>query len=251
MSRFVVVLFLLSAAFCMGSQAWALPTTDELFTLMADKEAKMKSLQADITVTEKSEDRQMSTAGHMALVRTEQDGKSLRKFYMTMKATLQADQQTMIQEIKVVSDGHLVWQEMRLSTMPVTQVVKGNVTEVTARMVNGPLISKESIDQFRKPFDLDAVAEDSIDGRKVYVIEGKLKADQEQAGSIPSKIKFYVDQETLSMRRLLGFDAAGNEFTHLDMTNVKLDEEVDPKTFDYTPPQDAKVTDLTKEDAGQ
>jgi outer membrane lipoprotein-sorting protein len=94
------------------------------------------------------------------------------------------------------------------------------------------------------------VTEDTIDGRKMYVLEGTLKTGPE--GSTMSG-KLCVDQESLLLRRRTITsvskakpDEPQTHTSTTDYLNIKLNQKLDPKRFQYSPPEGAVITDNTQ-----
>ena len=60
-----------------------------------------------------------------------------------------------------------------------------------------------------------------------------------------AKIKMYIAQDDLFLRRSVAYNDQGQEASQTDFSNIKVNGEVDPKTFVYTPPAGVNVMDLT------
>jgi len=249
MSRRFVVLCLASLALWASSPAFALPTSDEVLKMMAEKEATVKTMQGDSATTVSTPMGQMKGAGQVFTAKSEVDGKPVQKMLMTLKSTVQAEDTTVTTDIKIVNDGQFVWQEMRTPMAPAVQVIKMRVGQLSG--MQGPgAVAAQRVEQLKSQFDFKGVAEDTIDGRKMYVLEGTAKPDQPRA-ILLSKVKYYLDQEQMLFRRMVAYDKEGNEFSRFDLTNVKINEEIDPKLFEYTPPAGARVVDRTQDAAGK
>ena len=151
-------------------------------------------------------------------------------------------------ETKMVNDGRFVWQEMRKSMPPSLQVIKTKADRQSPGTPGRMLTPEENIQQLRKQFDFKDVAEDVIDGQKVYVLGGTLKENLQQMdiAQMLSRVRYYVSQKDLGIRRMVTYNKQGKETTRYELTNVKINEKVDPKLFEYTPPANAKIIDTTK-----
>jgi outer membrane lipoprotein-sorting protein len=225
------------------SAAYAAPTVDEVLKMMGDKDAKVKTMQADMTMAMESPMGPMKAAGKMCVSKTEVDGKTVRKSLTTMKMTMEAEGMSMTMDNKMVNDGTFMWHEMRNSMNPMVTVMKMRAGQAGPGQGPGADV-EESVEQLKKQFDFTKVGEDTIDGRKMYVLEGTLKEEM-QKGSPMTGARYYLDAETLVVRRTVMLDKAGKEMGRMDLTNVKLNEAVDAKTFEYTPPAGAQVRDMT------
>jgi outer membrane lipoprotein-sorting protein len=237
------VLCLLSFVACVSSPAFALPTTDELLKSITDKATSVKTMQADTASTTMTPAGDMKGAGQVFTAKSEVAGKTVQKMLMTLKSTMQAEDATMTTDVKIVNDGQFIWQEMRMTVpRPMVQVVKSKVGQAGGIMSAGAVT--DGPDQLKKQFNFTAVSEDAIDGRKMYVLEGTMKAAAPQGVPI-SKVKYCFDEESLMLRRMVALDKADKEVTRFDLTNVKVNEELDPKMFDYAPPPGARIIDRT------
>ncbi len=240
---------LLSVFLWTCSQVEAAPTKEELFKMMAEKQTKVKTMEADMINTSPTPMGSMKATGHIVTAKSEVDGKTLHKYAMNTKSTMEMGGQSMTSEVKIVSDGVVVWQEMRMSMTPEIQVVKQKAKE-SGPTGMGPALTGEALDEIQKTLNLGDVTEETLDGRKVYRVEGTIRDDApnaEQMKAIMSKITLYVDQENLVVSLVVMSDAEGKEVGRMEIKNLKLNHEVDPKVFDYTPPAGARVRDMTKE----
>ena len=118
MPRFSVVLCLLCAVLCLSAPLSALPTVEELFKMMAEKETKVKTVEADMVGATQTPMGQVNMTGHIVCSRSEEDGKIVRKSAMTTTTTMVMGDRTMTNEMKMVNDGTNLWQEMRSPMAP-------------------------------------------------------------------------------------------------------------------------------------
>lgn len=189
----------------------------------------------------------MKSTGHVVASISGDDKNVIRKFLMTTKMSMQQGETTVTQDMKTVGNGgEFVWIEVKGSMMPDVQVIK--VKSSRFREAQGDAVTPaEQAAQLGKLFELGAVSEDTIDGKKMFVLEGTPKADNPQSkqmAAVMSKGRYYVDQKSLAFRRMVMIDLAGNELIKTDMLNTKFDEPVDPKLFEYTPPEGAKIREM-------
>jgi outer membrane lipoprotein-sorting protein len=243
------VLCLAALVACVGSPLFALPTADELLKTITEKASTVKTMQADTTTTVSAPQGDMKGAGQIFTAKSDVNGKTVHKSLMTIKLTTEAGRETGpgAADVKIVNDGKFVWQEMRVTVpMPMVQVIKTTVGQ------KGPMgapagMTDDPVKQLREQFEFTGVSEDTIDGRKMYVLEGKPKVPPQ--GISITTVKCYADEESLMLRRMVMLDEADKELTRFDLTNVKINEKLDPKMFDYTPPDDARIVDRTKDEA--
>ncbi len=240
MSKRVVVLSVLCATLLLASPVFAAPTVEELLKSLSAKAAETKTAEGDLAI-QMSAPMDMKGVGKLYMAKAEVDGKTVEKMLSTVKMTMTGpDGEAMTMDIKMVNDGQFVWQEMRMSMMPGTQVMKTRVEQENLSV--GP---NSDIEQMKKQFDFTAVSEEKIDGRPVYVLTGKPKAETPMADQV-SLVRLYVDSKTSFFRRLITIDKDDKEMVRFDLTNVKINEKIDPKMFEYTPPEGAQVRDMTE-----
>jgi len=242
MSLRLAVLSSLYLALIFSSPALAAPpTTDDLLKMCADKDAKLKSVSADFTVSGTIDGITMAGTGRAVVARV--DGS--RKYAFNFNFTARKDDIQQTGDISFVFDGKFVWQEIQNPAVGV--VVQKKPAARAAREDVGLTFSPEYNQELKRRFDLAPVTEDSLEGLKVYVLEGVRRKGLPVDGPdrVPAKAAYYIDQKTLAVIRQLEFDADGTEIARADFSNVKFDLPVDKKLFVYTPPPDAKVKDMT------
>ncbi len=253
MSRLAGLLCLLCALGVLSSPALAVPTVEELFKMMAEREAEVKTMQGDVNVVVNTPAGPIKGGGRAVTARSEEDGKTIEKLFVSVKMTVKVAERTMTTETRTVNDGQFMWQEVRNSMPPSVQIIKKSGDSHMAGVSATMLTSEKDIDALRKLFDFKTVAEDVIDGRKVYLLQAGRRKNPQGPGfriwSLESGARYYVDQEELYVRRFVTYDAQGTEIIRFELTNVKLNEKVDPKLFEYTPPKGVEIIDKTVESA--
>lgn len=228
------------------SRATALPTAEELIKQMQTKLEGVKTLSADLSMT--IPPAQVSGTGHGIGARLEKDGKVTRQSFteFTMKMKGRRGEQTMT--VKTVNDGQYVWQEMRPSAPAAVRVMKMKPEQMTSEF--DPLKQTEELNT---GFDLKVTAEDSIDGQKMYVLEGGfrpefLKQHPEAAREAKafSKVSIFVGQDDHLIHRVVALSPKGEVVGVMDLSNIKLNEKTDPDLFSYAPPPGAQFMDMTQ-----
>ena len=113
----------------------------------------------------------------------------------------------------------------------------------------GPAENLQTVRNACRMLTITVVAEDTIDGRKMYVLEGTRNMDAVRTTST----KLWLDQESLLVRRQTNTivskvkpDEPRTLIDTEDFLNIKLNQPLDPKLFEYTPPAGALVTDNTQ-----
>jgi len=232
----------------MVSSAWAAPTAQEVIEKMGTKIGQVKTYQADTKMTGEIPDGKINGQVHYAMARVKQGDKEIRKTCTKMTMKKEGDENTA--EMKMVDDGEFLWMEMKMKNPEQIMVMKnksGNI-QGPGRMTD----VSEQMNMFRKLYVLKLTGEDSIEGKKVYVLEGGFNPEakdtpktqdlQENAASI----KIFVGEEDLALRRMITTGKDGKQTIQMDVTNIKMNEEIEPATFVYTPPAGTRVMDMTK-----
>jgi hypothetical protein len=92
--------------------------------------------------------------------------------------------------------------------------------------------------------DLKVLPEQTIDGQKVWVIEGMRHEPDRHTGVVRTVVYFLQDSGAL--RRLEHYDAANARCETYDYTDFQYDVELDPQGFVFNPPPGAHVIDRTR-----
>lgn len=244
MSKGSVVLCVVVLA-AMTTCCLALPTADELLKQMGAKAGERKTYEADTKMTSESQMGVMSSVGHFATELTEKDGAKVQKMCNTMDMTVKQDDQEQKMQMKMVNDGEFLWTEMRNPSLPFVQVMKMKPGQtMPGRMAPDPDPTKR-MEEMKKTYDLKVVGEETIDGQKMYILEGTLKENAAGPGQAP-KVRMYINENDLAMRRVVAFDADGKQIGTMDFTNMKVNQPINADLFKYTPPPGARVMDMTK-----
>jgi len=213
---------------------------DELLKKMADREQSIKTMQADTAfITQVGDGNPMNATGRVTTANVEVAGKLVLKKCQTTRTTMKTDTGNVVTDIQTVNDGEFLWMEVRTPGG-----LRLSVTKMKSEGGN--------VDEIKRRFDVKTVGEDTIGASKMYVLEGKMRPApagmRDDSGSV-SKVKCFVDQQTLIVMRVTMYGLDGKEFYRFEMANVKLNEKVDMKMFEYTPPEGVEVNDLTKQPA--
>ncbi|MCK4343202.1 MAG: outer membrane lipoprotein carrier protein LolA [Phycisphaerae bacterium] len=103
---------------------------------------------------------------------------------------------------------------------------------------------KAMFERFRKDNELKLLPEESIDGKKVFVIAVTPKQPPAMPG-VPAKTHIYFDQQNGCLVKMVEFDADDKVMTTMTYTDIKLDVKLDPERFKFVAPEGVKVMDLT------
>jgi outer membrane lipoprotein-sorting protein len=96
-------------------------------------------------------------------------------------------------------------------------------------------------------YDIELLPDETIDGAAVYVFKLTPKAGSGGEGSAIQ----YFRKDCGYPVKIVHFDAAGKPLMTASYTDIKLDEEISPDRFVFTPPEGVEVIDLTEAMAAQ
>jgi len=242
----LAILLLAAAA---SAYAADLPTAEELQQKVAKAYATMTSFEADIRVTFQPDATEGSASQHLAMEKSAKGDKTVEKASWSLKGTHKDDAGNVTtEEGKNVNDGTFSWEERRH---------EGEV-QVRKYVAEGPqafkLSEKLGRDAMRiwMQYNPKTVAEDTVDGRKMYVLEG---AFDQTAINKATKIqelkeKIWVGQDDSIVRRVVRTVRFADKdqpwVTTTEWLNMKVNEKVDPALFVYAPPEGAKIDDRTQ-----
>jgi len=214
---------------------------DELATVEKKLTAawkKHKSMTAEFTMVTK-----MEQPGFVMESKTEGTQEVMKKgdqllFRLELAtSTVQkvGDQETKSeQKVTMVSDGTYAYTLSEM--MGQKTVVK---TKVDPQSVGDPQAMFKFL---RKDHTLKLLPEETIDGKKVFVIEATPKQAQPMA---PSKSVYYFLQDDGALVKLVASDQAGKPMTTMTYTDVKSDVKIDPQRFVFKAPEGVQVIDQT------
>lgn len=103
-----------------------------------------------------------------------------------------------------------------------------------------------------KHFDFKLLPDEKVDGKPVWVIEGKLKeqAVPTQAANAFRSVSYY-DQKTGIGIKSVSYDKDGKEVSSSVISDLKLDGEISDDQFVFKAPEGVEVMDMDKLQQGQ
>lgn len=168
-----------------------------------------------------------------------------------------------------VCDGQVLWtrhqigNDVRISRRDVRQILQAAADNglpdnlVTVELGFGGLLGLFA--SIEKSMQFDQYKEDTADGRKLIVIEGgwkpeilkvwKKKPDDPLPDFVPSRIRVYLDGESLFPRRILYLGRNEENILRpkvsLDFTEIVTNVEIPAAKFKFVPPDGVFPEDLT------
>ncbi|MCA9256871.1 MAG: outer membrane lipoprotein carrier protein LolA [Phycisphaerales bacterium] len=224
-------------------------------TTMADESAKLKDIQKKITERAKKHNSvqykmKMSMDMSQAGMSIKSETTSTIKYMKKDDKVLSRMESTTNMEMK----GNGMDQKSETKS---TSVVDGEYTWSYSETQGMKNASKSKVDKNKDPFDPSAIwdefdvtlkDDETIDGKKCWALE--MTPKNPMLKQQMSKSVTYYDQESALMVKQIGYDPQGKVMTTMTVSDVKLNESIDPKTFTFTPPPGVEVQDMTNAKGG-
>lgn len=146
----------------------------------------------------------------------------------------------MEQKVLTVYNGEVAYTEME--AMGRKQYSKATPKTGDEKSPEG---GKSLIESIRKRGEVTLLPEETVNGEDAYCFEVKPNNAGQQQGPVKAElIRFYVSKKTGIQVRSILMDAEGNKILTTDYTDIKVNPELDPKRFEYTPPPGVEVIDM-------
>jgi outer membrane lipoprotein-sorting protein len=94
----------------------------------------------------------------------------------------------------------------------------------------------------KKTHELKLLPEETVNDRKVFVIDAKPSAS---AASPLGHATFAFDQERGLVTRVVTFGPDDKPVTTMTFTDLKFNEQIDPKRFEFVTPEGTRLIDQT------
>lgn len=195
---------------------------------------KHKSVTAKVTMTSRME---------MPGMLMEMDGQG------TLEMARRDDKSLVRMELKTTMNNKVGEEVTKMEQQTLT-VVDGEAAYVLTDMMGQKTAMKSKIDpqmggdpqalfaNLRKDHTLKLLPEETLEGRKMYVIEGTPKEKPEVG---PAKQVYYFDQDSGFMAKFVMFNADGKPMTTMAYTDLKFDVSIDPDHFKFKAPPGVQV----------
>lgn len=153
---------------------------------------------------------------------------------MEMVMDMGGQKNTMSTPMLTVSDGEIT--HMLVEQMGQKMCMK---TKTEANSTTGEAMFK----LLREQFDLTVADDEEVDGEKCWVVHGKPKTAT-QPGQ-PVKMVYYFRQKDGATVQMLGYDASDKKVMTATYSEIKFNEKLDPKRFEFEVPEGVQVMDMT------
>jgi len=139
-------------------------------------------------------------------------------------------------------------------TTPMLTVTDGEFTHMLFEQMGQKMCVKTKADEdtlageamfkmFRENYNLTVADDEEINGDKCWVVN----ATPKEAGKPgqPAKMVYYFRQKDGATIQWLGYDPSGKQVMTTTYTDVKFNEKLDPKRFEFQVPEGVQVMDQT------
>ena len=137
----------------------------------------------------------------------------------------------------IVVDGEHMWS--LTDTQGQKNATKTKVSE--AQQQTDPTVGWEH-------FNVKLLPEEKVDGKACWAIE--MTPKQGEAHAMNNRTVSYYDKETGLPLKTIGFDDKGKEVTTITISDIKINEKIDPKLFKFEAPAGVEVHDATSMKTG-
>lgn len=204
---------------------------------IAERTAKHNSVQQNMKITV-----DMSQAGMTMKSTTtskskylKKDGKLLSRIESDSKTAITGPMnQTTESKSLTVVDGEYMW------TLSDSQGQKTVMKNAIPEEMKSPFDPGNAWEHF----DVKVVDDDTVDGMKCWVLEMTPKDPMMKMQM--SKALSYFDQKTGLMVKNVGYNSEGKVFSTMTVSDIKVDEKIDPKEFKFEPPAGVPVQEGSK-----
>ncbi len=155
---------------------------------------------------------------------------------MTVTTRAGGKESSAVQRILTLSDGQFSYTiaEMNGAIVSATKAISLPSQSVLADV--------HFFKTLRDSYTLRVMPDEKVDGHDVWVIEAR---PRKQAPGGPAKTLHYLIKESGIRLRSTDHDASGARIQFTGLSDIKLDEPIDPKRFIFTVPKGVKVVDVT------
>ena len=158
----------------------------------------------------------------------------------TMVQKMGEQEMKMSQEVTIIVDGEFAY-TLSVQDMMGQQTKMAVKSDIDPQMSGDP---KALFEQLAKDNELKLLPEETVDGKKVYVIAATPK-ERPAAPGAPSKTVFHFDQQDGYMVKMVTYTAEDKPLTTVSYSDVKLGVDLQPSRFVFEAPEGVQVIDQT------
>ena len=243
MRTFILVLLSLISTLILGACTQPLPSADELAQRMEAARAAMTSAEATLSINFTTPEQQgtLSAMGWM-----EQTGQrdAAGEPITRMRTEVSAASEAELLGMTMVSDGSNFW----LYSPADQRVITGSRDEFKESTQTNPaapaMMLSEMINQGLEAVDLKVVGTEMIAGRSTWKVDFTPRAETSTQLGLNGVINgtLWVDEE-LALPLKLTLDAGDLGQGTVELSNLQVNQPIDPERFRFTPPPGVTVED--------
>ncbi len=147
----------------------------------------------------------------------------------------------MEQKVLSVFNGEIVYNEIEMMGMKKYAKVLPKEDNLQNPTGGGSLI-----DSLKKRGEVTVMPDEEVNGVDAYVLQVKVTEHNSSEQIKPDTIKAYIAKDSGIPVRTVMYDAGGSPLMTANYTDIKVNPELDPKRFEYTPPPGVEVIDLSE-----
>lgn len=147
----------------------------------------------------------------------------------------------MSSEVITIIDGDFAY-TLQIQNRMDQQIKTAFKTNIDPQMSGDP---KLMFEQLAKDNELELAPEETVDGRKVFVIVATPKQKLNYPGA-PTKIVYQFDQKDGYLVKMVTYATGDKPLTTMTFSEVKLDVDIDPSRFVFEVPEGVEVLDQTR-----
>ena len=241
MRTFILILISLISTLILGACTQPLPSADELAQRMEAARAAMTSAEATLSINFTTPEQQGTLSAVAWMEQTGQrdaTGEPITRMRTEVSAASEAE----LLGMTMVSDGNNFW----LYSPADQRVITGSRDEFKESTQTNPaapaMMLSEMINQGLEAVDLKVVGTETIAGRSTWKVDFTPRAETSAQLGLNGVINgtLWIDEE-LALPLKLTLDAGDLGQGTVELSNLKVNQPIDPERFSFTPPPGVTV----------
>lgn len=241
MRTFILILLSLISTLILGACTQPLPSADELAQRMEAARAAMTTAEATLSINFTTPEQQgtLSAMGWMEQTgQRDATGEPITRMRTEVSAASEAE----LLGMTMVSDGNNFW----LYSPADQRVITGSRDEFKESTQTNPaapaMMLSEMINQGLEAVDLKVVGTETIAGRSTWKVDFTPRAETSAQLGLNGVINgtLWIDEE-LALPLKLTLDAGDLGQGTVELSNLKVNQPIDPERFSFTPPPGVTV----------
>jgi outer membrane lipoprotein-sorting protein len=194
------------------------------------------------------------TAKFTMVTKMEQPGFAMESTSKGTQETMRKGEQLLFHTEMTTTTVQKVGDQESKSESKMTVVCDGTHTYTLSEMMGQKTAVKSKVNPqsvgdpeatfefLRKDYTLKLLPEETVEGRKTFVIEATPKQTQPMG---PGKSVYFFLQDEGALVKMVASDQAGKPMTTMTYSDIKFDVKIDPQRFVFKAPEGVQVMDQT------